>query len=230
MQTTPEKKTASAPSSLILEQINPLTLDAAQIKRYREAKKNAFMAYHQNSRPLQNLNFKPENYYTAFAQVLEKFEKYPQNMVMFSARDAFTHSVLGGLLGEKITVDFLDHRQAKEFLSIIYLFVEPQAQQRGVGTALVNFFIAYAQEKPLILAVRADHAAARRVYEKCGFTLITEPLKADGRATKAVQLLLTGPGYTFEDFVAYIYTPKTASDSLFIHSHAASESHTSSYT
>ncbi len=195
------------PKGIILKKIDPLSLSPAQLNGYKEAKKNAFMTYHHSLSLAEKVVFAPENYYNAFTAALCKFEETPTACSMFSATDQKTQCVLGGLLGEKklLTLPETDHPH--EIYTITYLFVEPTAQQRGIGTALVRLFLNSMHTTPCILAVRYTHLVARKLYEKCGFTLVTDATHPDGRGTPLVHTLLEGPGYIPHDFVAYCYTP-----------------------
>lgn len=194
------------PRGIVLKMIDPLFLSPARLNYYKEAKKNAFMAYHSSLTAAEKVIFAPENYYAAFTATIAKFKATPTTCYMVSATDEHTKQVLGGLLSEKKNLSLSEKSEPHAVYIINYLFVEPTAQHQGIGTALVTFFINRLKKIPCVLAVRSTHAVARRLYEKCGFQLVTDPAHPDGRGTPLVHALLEGPGYTPQDFVAYSYT------------------------
>lgn len=63
-------------------------------------------------------------------------------------------------------------RKGSQTARIYSLAVDPRAQRRGVGQALVEAALAQAQAAGCVrlsLEVRPDNAAARTLYRKCGF-------------------------------------------------------------
>jgi len=73
---------------------------------------------------------------------------------------------------------------APEVVELIGMFVRPQARGRGVGEALIDAVIAWAREKDATsvhLWVTETNKHARRLYERCGFTVTAErqPLPSD---------------------------------------------------
>lgn len=77
----------------------------------------------------------------------------------------------GGFLGYisgKITLDECE---------IGNIAVEAGARRRGVGSTLMIAFLKQCEERGVtrtVLQVRSDNAAALRLYEKCGFTVVGE--------------------------------------------------------
>ncbi len=57
----------------------------------------------------------------------------------------------------------------------LYIFVNPKIQQKGIGTSATKLLCQYGFEilnlNKIYLATNEDNFAARRVYEKCGFSL-----------------------------------------------------------
>ena len=69
-------------------------------------------------------------------------------------------------------------------LELVSMWVRPQARGRQVGSALVEAVMAYARARPVArvhLWVTETNKAARRLYERCGFTPTGErqPLPSD---------------------------------------------------
>lgn len=198
-----QKQTPQYQQKSTLQVIDPLTLAAHELAFYKEAKKNAFMAYHQSPTKQEKIIFSTQQYYAAFTQTIKTFNHNPSCSFMLSAKDSVTGQVQGGLFGQYVTLPALATFPTQTWATVTYLFVEPHAQHQGIGTALMHFFITHTQGYPSILAVRHAHAVACRLYEKCGFTLITEQDNPMGHGSQAVRTLLTGPGYFPEEFVAY---------------------------
>lgn len=66
---------------------------------------------------------------------------------------------------------------APEVVELISMFVRPQARGRGVGEALIDAVIGWAREKDATsvhLWVTETNKHARRLYERCGFTVTAE--------------------------------------------------------
>ena len=62
-------------------------------------------------------------------------------------------------------------------VELISMFVRPQARGRGVGEALVDAVVAWARRPGRQLGPPVgdrDQQAARRLYERCGFTVTPE--------------------------------------------------------
>ena len=69
-------------------------------------------------------------------------------------------------------------------VSLVSMYVRPRARGRGVGDALVATVVNWADQKnatTVHLWVTETNAAARALYERCGFTLTGEqqPLPSD---------------------------------------------------
>jgi len=81
----------------------------------------------------------------------------------FVARDALTEKVLAVFCG-RIVVDKGE---------ILKLAVDSSARQQGIGTKLLNFGLNYCRRQGIArcyLELRVSNGAARRLYEKCGFS------------------------------------------------------------
>lgn len=80
---------------------------------------------------------------------------------------------------------FVEDRQA----DLVSMWVRPAARGGGVGEALVEAAAAWAkvhEHRDLLLWVTEGNAAARRLYERCGFTATGEaqPLPSDTALTE----------------------------------------------
>ena len=64
-----------------------------------------------------------------------------------------------------------------EVVELIAMFVRPQARGRGVGEAVIEAVVGWAIQKDAIavhLWVTETNKYARRLYERCGFTVTAE--------------------------------------------------------
>jgi len=80
----------------------------------------------------------------------------------FVARYAFAEKLLAVLCG----------RIAADEGEILKLAVDISVRQQGIGVQLLNFCLKYCREqgvKRCYLELRVSNAAARQVYQKCGF-------------------------------------------------------------
>ncbi len=69
------------------------------------------------------------------------------------------------------------YQQAPGTVELISMFVRPQARGRGVAEALIDAVIGWARERnatSVHLWVTETNKPARRLYERCGFSLIAE--------------------------------------------------------
>jgi ribosomal-protein-alanine N-acetyltransferase len=85
-----------------------------------------------------------------------------QSGFQFVARYAFAEQLLAVLCG----------RIAADEGEILKLAVDRTVRQQGIGVQLLNFCLKYCREqgvKRCYLELRASNAAARQVYQKCGF-------------------------------------------------------------
>ena len=81
----------------------------------------------------------------------------------FVVRDAYT---------EKLLAVFCDRLIVDEG-EILKLAVDRSVRQKGIGVQLFNFGLNYCREQGVercYLELRASNTAARRLYEKCGFS------------------------------------------------------------
>jgi len=80
----------------------------------------------------------------------------------FVARDALSEKLLGVLCG----------RIAADEGEILKLAVEGSARRTGIATELLHYGLDYCRQQGVkhgYLELRAANAAARKLYEKCGF-------------------------------------------------------------
>lgn len=80
----------------------------------------------------------------------------------FVARDALSEKLLGVLCG----------RIAADEGEILKLAVEGSARRTGIATELLHYGLDYCRQQGVkhgYLELRASNAAARQLYEKCGF-------------------------------------------------------------
>ena len=80
----------------------------------------------------------------------------------FVARDALSEKLLGVLCG----------RIAADEGEILKLAVEGSARRTGIATELLHYGLDYCRQQGVkhgYLELRATNAAARKLYEKCGF-------------------------------------------------------------
>lgn len=76
--------------------------------------------------------------------------------------------------GQDAGVLVIEHREVEYYLGLIEIL--PEFQGQGVGTAVIQDFIAAAQAQnlPATLHVLKSNEPARQLYERLGFTLIAE--------------------------------------------------------
>ena len=96
-----------------------------------------------------------------------------QRALFVDTIDLATHQVIevdGRDAGCLAVEEFVD----RVALNRIYLL--PEAQRKGVGTALIHALIArsHARGLPVVLSVQKVNVAARALYEGLGFAVVTE--------------------------------------------------------
>ena len=138
----------------------------------------------------------------AFASTYEREASFPDETWQQRARSG--HSILAYLpqarerpVGIVGTIEEVPGQ-----LELVSMWVRPQARGRDVGTALVEAAVQVARTRQLPqvhLWVTESNKAARRLYERCGFTPTGErqPLPSDPALMElAMARAADGPGRT----------------------------------
>jgi ribosomal protein S18 acetylase RimI-like enzyme len=102
----------------------------------------------------------------AFGSTLEREQRLPDADWDFWVRDslvAFAGDTPVGMANLKLDGDGAQ---------LFGMWVAPEARGRGVGELLVNALIERAGDRPIVLCVAETAPAARRLYERLGFTPI----------------------------------------------------------
>jgi ribosomal protein S18 acetylase RimI-like enzyme len=100
----------------------------------------------------------------AFGSTLEREQDLPDADWDFWVRDslvAFAGDTPVGMANLKLDGDGAQ---------LFGMWVAPEARGRGVGELLVNALIERAGDRPIVLCVAETAPAARRLYERLGFT------------------------------------------------------------
>jgi ribosomal protein S18 acetylase RimI-like enzyme len=100
----------------------------------------------------------------AFGSTLEREQHLPDADWDFWVRDslvAFAGDTPVGMANLKLDGDGAQ---------LFGMWVAPEARGRGVGELLVNALIERAGDRPIVLCVEETAPAARRIYERLGFT------------------------------------------------------------
>jgi ribosomal protein S18 acetylase RimI-like enzyme len=100
----------------------------------------------------------------AFGSTLEREQRLPDADWDFWVRDslvAFAGDTPVGMANLKLDGDGAQ---------LFGMWVAPEARGRGVGELLVNALIERAGDRPIVLCVAETAPAARRLYERLGFT------------------------------------------------------------
>jgi len=73
------------------------------------------------------------------------------------------------------------HRVGTNAVELVSMWTSPAARGRGVGAALVDVVVGWAENDTIELWVMRGNAAAQRLYERCGFaeTGDFQPLPSD---------------------------------------------------
>jgi ribosomal protein S18 acetylase RimI-like enzyme len=91
------------------------------------------------------------------------------------------------------------HRCLSDALEVAEVHVHPDAQNRGVGRALLHALCRGRPERTAVLSTRSGPSAARHLYRSCGFTEVLEDFRFPGSpgqpfSIMAARLPLTGSG------------------------------------
>jgi ribosomal protein S18 acetylase RimI-like enzyme len=74
-------------------------------------------------------------------------------------------------VAERIAGMVVCHQPSDGIMPISNLFVLEQYRRQGIGTALLQSAISYADKNEIRLSVNRRNTAARRIYRKLGFRL-----------------------------------------------------------
>lgn len=187
--------------------VDPVLATEQELDLHKELAVKVFLAYDISigqEGPLPTYYDYFDRFFGALPQPVGAFKKQENGESLFSFYD--DHGVLlGGLYGKKIfgpnAVLGLKEGEHAQYIDCLYVLTD--IQTKGIGTALTKAFSDHAKGAPIFLYVWAIHKSARRVYEKCGFKLVTDDLHPDGCATPAVHELLNWYLYEPKDFVVY---------------------------
>jgi ribosomal protein S18 acetylase RimI-like enzyme len=96
-----------------------------------------------------------------------------QRALFVDTIDLATHQVIevdGRDIGCIAVEEFVDR------IALNRIFLMPGAQRRGVGSTLVQELVgrAHARGLPVVLSVQKVNQAARALYQRLGFTVVTE--------------------------------------------------------
>jgi len=124
---------------------------------------------------------------SAFARTHEEESTYPHSLWADRALDsatgaehttffAFDGASCVGLVGGHQAVDG-DH------VDLVSMWTDPAARRKGVGAALVDAVIDWADGRAVHLWVSQEHDVAQRLYTRCGFAVTRDvrPLPSDPR-------------------------------------------------
>ncbi|WP_061080917.1 GNAT family N-acetyltransferase [Nocardiopsis alborubida] len=92
-----------------------------------------------------------------------------------------------------------ERRCLSDALEVAEVHVHPDAQNRGVGRALLHALCRGRPERTAVLSTRSGPSAARHLYRSCGFTEVLEDFRFPGSPDQpfsimAARLPLTGSG------------------------------------
>ena len=101
------------------------------------------------------------------------WEDAHQRALFVDTIDLATHQVIevdGRDAGCLAVEEFVDR------IALNRIFLLPEAQGRGTGTALIQSLLAraHARNLPVVLSVQKVNHAARALYERLGFAIVTE--------------------------------------------------------
>lgn len=181
--------------SVTIRFITPQALALEEIQRHRQIASDSFYVY--DTSIVADVGSK-EFYDDYFEEFFESFmQQDEEELFLFSAYDT-QGKIVGGMYGRILAdphkVLGLTHGQKAYCISCIY--VDQALQKRGIATALVSALIIRAQIDPLpvpiFLYTYAIHTAARKIYENCGFTLMTDKKHPNGEWALAARALFFG--------------------------------------
>jgi ribosomal protein S18 acetylase RimI-like enzyme len=100
----------------------------------------------------------------AFGSTLEREQDLPDADWDFWVRDSLV------AFAEDMPVGMANLKLDGDGAQLFGMWVAPEARGRGVGELLVNALIERAGDRPIVLCVAETAPAARRLYERLGFT------------------------------------------------------------
>ena len=106
---------------------------------------------------------------------LERLGRFDEHRVRQRFRDAFVAAHASVIVAEGRFAGCVALRPAEDGLWLEHFFIDPELQGRGLGSAVLRTLLARtdADGEPVRLNV-LQGSAARRLYERHGFTLETE--------------------------------------------------------
>jgi len=119
--------------------------------------------------------------YATLRTALEGIEG-PAGEEIQAARDFIaTNSVYGISMGEHLVATAASHVKLPEGWAIGGVFTDPKYRGMGMATSTSSAVLqeAFAQTENVVLFVRSDNVAAKRVYEKLGFKKLRERVWLD---------------------------------------------------
>ncbi len=173
--------------------LSPQTISKNELNSHKKIASDAFFLYDTSI----NAVVETKEYYDGyFENFFNAYVHTQENELFLLGAYNQQGKVIGGLYGRIVAGphEILGLRKDTEAYCINCVYVDPKYQNNGVATSLIRKLVVTAQKqnKPILLYTYAVHTAARKIYEKCGFTLITDKGHPDGHWTDAAQALFFG--------------------------------------
>ncbi len=204
--------------SLHVRALTPQTTTRNELDHHREIAANAFLTYNSalfskepQGHKVWDAFFVPtrQGYYDYCEWFYTKFmNRTDDEFFIFGAYDT-DGTLVGGMHGKTLTgpCSALGLQAGQKAYYINLLYVDPNFQNKGIGKALIKALTTVAENKPvptpIFLYTYTINTSARKVYESCGFTVITDTEHPNGEWTEAAQLLLFDDEIRRKDSIAY---------------------------